>query len=532
VSETKNPEASVKQKRDIAVLVISVFIAGLCSIIYELLISTISSYFLGDSIRQFSLTIGVYLAAMGIGSYLSRLVNDKRLLKVFINAEILLGLLGGLSVPILYFSFVFTDLYGVVQYTLVFSIGILIGLEIPFLSRLMERYYQLKVNISNVLSLDYIGALVATLLFPFILLPNLGTFRSSIVFGIINMAIGFLNLWRFGDKLESKNKKRLSLSTAFVFTGLVVLLVFSQTLMDNWSQGIYQDRVIYQSQSPYQYIVFTKEQDDLRLFLDGNLQFSSADEYRYHESLVNLPLAVSRPQDLSQVLVLGGGDGLIVRELLKIEEIQKITLIDLDPQITELSISFDSLRELNGSSMLDPRVEIINEDAMVFLEGKSDFKPEIYGMIISDLPDPNNVSLARLYSREMYQLVAAYLSVDGVFVTQATSVAYAPGAYWTIGRSIQAAGFVSVIPYHLYVPSFGDWGFFMGTKNQLGIVEQGFTKPQGFGALAYDSQVFSAENLERYFVFEEDLRVPDLAYSSLDRPLVHEKYLEGWKKWR
>ena len=171
--------------RESHILLFSIFIAGLCSIIYELLIATTGAYFLGDSITQFSLTIGIYMAFMGVGSYLSRWVSDTKLLGSFIGFELVLALIGGMSVPILYFSYAFDLSLQLSSVVLTALIGILIGLEIPLLSRLMEKHYNLKTNISNVLSIDYFGALLATLLFPFLLLPWLGVFKTSLAFGMM-----------------------------------------------------------------------------------------------------------------------------------------------------------------------------------------------------------------------------------------------------------------------------------------------------------------------------------------------------------
>ena len=126
-----------KSIRESHILLFSIFVAGLCSIIYELLIATTGAYFLGDSITQFSLTIGVYMAAMGVGSYFSRFVPDKPLLVYFIGFELLLALLGGLSVPLLYFAYAYGLPLQVISVLLTTLIGILIGLEIPLLSRLM-----------------------------------------------------------------------------------------------------------------------------------------------------------------------------------------------------------------------------------------------------------------------------------------------------------------------------------------------------------------------------------------------------------
>ncbi len=497
-------------------LIASVFVAGLCSIVYELLIATASSYFLGDSIKQFSITIGAYMAAMGVGSYLSRLFSDKYLLQTFIAFELGLALIGGLSVPLLYAAFAYTPFFQLFSIVLTLVIGLFIGLEIPFLSRLLEKHYSLKLNISTVLSVDYLGALIATLVFPFVLLPWLGTFKTSVFFGLINMSIAFLLLWGFSDKLSLNKKKVLWAHTGIVSIILVGTFFLANGLLSAWSNQLYTDRIIYTEETPYQQIVMTKNKNDVRLYLNGNLQFSSTDEYRYHESLVHLPLSLlEKPQ---HVLVLGGGDGLGVRELLKYPVVESITLIDLDPAIHALGKTNPQVVALNKQSLLDERVTLITEDAFKYLLNSK----KQFDVIIIDLPDPNNPSLARLYSKAFYRLVNAHLTTQGVFVTQATSPFFAREAYWTIVQTIREAGFPYVLPYHVNVPSFGEWGFVMGAKT-----------PKQTETITFDveTKYLKQDSVDTMLVFGKDIDELPMTASTLDKPDVLTRYLKGWQHW-
>ncbi len=509
-----SPDKENSHKKTI-ILIASVFIAGLCSIVYELLISTVSSYFLGDSVKQFSITIGLYMAAMGIGSYVSRLIK-RNLLSKFIFVEIILGFLGGTSIPILYAVYAFTDAYSFFMVLLITAIGFLIGLEIPLLTRIMEEYYTLSVNISNVLSVDYLGALIATMLFPFVLLPLLGTFRSSLFFGIINMGIGFMNLWCFSDKFNFNQRKIYKYATISVCLILTSLLVSSQFLIDNWSNSLYEDRIIFSKQTKYQKIVVTSNKDDVRLYLDGNLQFSSIDEYRYHEALVHVPMSLVVKN--ARVLVLGGGDGLAARELLKYSGIESICIVDLDPDIISISRNINYLKKLNEGSLENSKVTIFNEDAFVYLSEASG----LFDLIISDLPDPNNVSLSRLYSKEFYRLVSKRLSSSGLFVAQATSPFFSNKAFWCVHNTIKEAGFKTVLPYHVYVPSFGDWGFVLACQRNLDLDE-----------IDVNVRTRYVENriIKKLFTFEKDLMDLTSECSTIDRPVILTYYLDGWRYW-
>lgn len=507
--------------KETSVLIIAVFIAGLCSIVYELLISTTSSYFLGDSVKQFSLTIGLYMASMGAGAWLSRFIRGNLILN-FVLLEIALGFLGGISVPLLYLCYAAApDVYVFVMVALSLAVGLLIGFEIPLLTRILERFYSLKINISNVLSIDYFGALIATLVFPFILLPFCGTFRSSLIIGLINLSLGFLMLIFFARREGRSQRGKLYLLNAAATIGLFLLLVFAHVLTGFWSQSLYSDQIILDQQTRYQKLVLTRYADDIRLFLNGNLQFSSRDEYRYHEALVHVPMAAARGR--ARILVLGGGDGMAVRELLKYPDVQHIALVDLDPAVTDLARENPLLRELNGNALASPKVDVHNRDAMQFLE---EAVPGSYDVILADLPDPNNISVARLYSREFFNLVGSRLRPEGgVFVTQSTSPYYAAKAFWCIHQTLEQANFTTVLPYHVYVPSFGEWGFNLATNFPSEFDQAGPAVPTRF---------LTASILPQLFSFPADLQAPETALktSTLDEPKLLHYYLADWNYWR
>ena len=354
--------------KEVVILLLSVFIVGFCTIIYELLIGSVSSYFLGDSIKQFSLVIGLTMTAMGLGTLISRLVN-KNLIYYFILIEVALAVFGGLCVPILYFAYTIEEIYYPVMIILILIIGCLIGLEIPLLTRIMEKYYDLKDNISNVLSLDYLGAFFATLAFPFVLLPFFGIFESSVVAGFLNLVVSIINFLWFKDKILRKKSTKLLALVCMVFVFLAGLFVFSKELVKVWGNNIFEDKVIFSEQTPYQKLVMTRNKEDIRLFIDGNVQFSSVDEYRYHELLIHIPMSLANQRE--NILVLGGGDGLAARELLKYDDVKSITLVDLDKKMTDLALNNRYLKELNKDSFLNPKVKIINDDAFKYVENSN-----------------------------------------------------------------------------------------------------------------------------------------------------------------
>ncbi|WP_231915297.1 polyamine aminopropyltransferase [Lewinella sp. 4G2] len=503
-------------------LTVAVFLAGLCSIIYELVISTTSSYFLGDSVKQFSLTIGTYMFAMGIGSFLTKYVEGKEL-EAFVRTEIALGLIGGASVPLLYWLFQFQT-NGQYQWTmlgLVFTIGMLTGVEIPLLARVMKTYYPLKDNLANVLGYDYIGALGATLLFPFLLLPFVGLYSSSLIFGAVNLLLGLAVTLFFKDQLSPGRRNRIY---AWTIGGLIlfsILLWRAEPFLEAWEARAYPHRVIYKEQSPYQKIVLTQNDDDLRLYLNRVIQFSSRDEYRYHEALALVPSAYG--DGVRNALVLGGGEGLLARELLKLPELQRVTIVDLDQRIFDLAGRHGGLADLNDGALADPRTQIRAEDAAVFLRNDTSF----YDLIIADLPDPSSESVARLYSTWFFKMAKARLAENGVFATQATSPYHTRDTYWCVYETLKASGYGTVRPYHVNVPSFGEWGFVMAFDQPSPENDQ----------LAYredvDTKFLDPQLVSTFSYFPKDIRNPgNIRPNRLDKPVLLDYFLEEWSSWQ
>jgi spermidine synthase len=510
----------VSEKIHSHALIFAAFISGLCSIIYELLIATTASYFLGDSVKFFSITIGIYMAAMGIGTLISKYMEEN-ILTQFVRIELALALIGGLSVPSLYFAYAYTPYFLVVYLLLTSIIGVLIGLEIPFLTRLMERYFALKINIANILSFDYFGALIATIAFPFVLLPWIGVYQSSLLFGFVNMSVAFVVLRVFkGEITAYKSLQRI----AFIIIALLALMMLCAHLfLKNWDEALYEDRIIHSEQSKYQRIILTKDRDDVRLYLDGNLQFSSIDEYRYHEALVHVAFSFNNKvavatTPIKRVLLLGAGDGLAVRELLKYD-VEQIMLVDLDKSITDLAQSNPHLLKLNERSLFSEKVKIINADAFGFLQTNN----APFDLIIADLPDPNNSGLARLYSKHFYRLARRNLAEGGMLVTQATSPYFAPLAFWSVANTVKAAGFANVTPYHANVPSFGEWGFVLGSGAKLKIAVP---------KLPIATRYLTTEIISQMLYFPKDLQAKNAKINELDKPIILDYYLSGWQYYR
>ena len=514
-SESPNAvETPVIPRFVVFLLLAAVFAIAVCGIIYELLIGSVSSYFLGNSVEQYSLTIGFFLFAMGLGSWLSRAVRSKLIARL-VMIELWLGLFGGLTVPILYLAFTYTDAYQYVMLLLVVVLGALIGLEIPLLTRILQSQGPLRTTLSNILSMDYLGALLAALLFPFFCLPLLGAFHTSLLTGGVNLLVGAAIFWATRPQIADRDRQWLIVQTGLIALALAAFAFRGTALLEKWESALYQGRIVYNEETQYQKIVVTRWKGDVRLFLNEHLQFSSVDEYRYHESLVHPALTLAR--DRNRVLIVGGGDGLAAREVLKYAEVEHIDLVDLDPRMTKLAKRNLNFTELNENSLSYPKVKVTNEDAFIFLQ--REHVP--WSVVIIDLPDPREEALSKLYSVEGYKMYKRHLSPGGVLVTQATSPFYARRAYWCIGESIKQAGF-AVHSYHAYVPSFGEWGFHLAAGKPLDVSEADFGVPLRF---------LTKELFQSMFLFDPDMSRVDVEPNHLERPRLAEYYRNDYERW-
>ncbi|WP_182871139.1 polyamine aminopropyltransferase [Stieleria mannarensis] len=440
-------------------LYLNVLVIATCGLIYELLAGTLASYLLGDSVTQFSLVIGVYLSALGVGSWLSRYV-EQRVARTFIEIEIALALLGGLSAPLLFVAFAQITWFRIALFGSVFAIGTLVGLELPLLMRILREHLDFRELVARVLTFDYIGALLASVLFPVLLVPSLGLVRTSLLFGMLNAAVGVWGTYLLRPLLSTRGLGALRGRGFLVIGLLVVAFIKADTLTDWTEEVILENPIVYSKQSEFQRIVVTQRQGDFQLHLNGHLQFNSKDEYRYHESLVHP--AMTMADTAERVLVLGGGDGLAVREILRYPGVESVTLVDLDPAMTQLASEFPPLATLNEHALSDPRVTVMNRDAFVWAgEGESQFD-----VAVIDFPDPGSYSVGKLYTTRFFQLLRRRLTSSAVVSVQCTSPLVAPKSYWCIIHTMQQAGF-DVRPYQAAVPSFGVWGFALAGMQPL-----------------------------------------------------------------
>ena len=492
-------------------LLFSVFVIASCGLAYELIAGALSSYLLGDSVTQFSTVIGTYLFAMGVGSWLSKYIT-RDLIGRFIQIELMVGLLGGFSAVALFLVFTWLAApFKLVLYLMVFGVGVLVGLEIPLVMRILKRELAFKDLVSQVLTFDYLGALAVSILFPLILAPHLGMVRTGLLFGVLNVAVALWALHLFREQLPAR--RALAVQSWGVFGLLVAGFAGAGQLTTLAETHLYADEIVYSETTPYQRLVVTRWRDDLRLFLNNNLQFSSHDEYRYHEALVHPGLA-SLP-GARRVLVLGGGDGLAVREILKYPKVESVTLVDLDPAMTDLFATAPPLVALNEGALKSERVKVVNADALQWLEDSKEF----FDFIVIDFPDPANFALGKLYTSAFYRLLEKRLSARGLIAIQSTSPLYARQSFWCVVTTLEDVGFRTA-PYHALVPSFGEWGYIIAGRQEF--VPAAVDLPK--------TRFLTAETLPLLFSFPADMARVPAEVNRLNNQVLVRYFEQEWRK--
>ena len=502
------------------VLLAAVFLCAACGLVYELALITLGQYLVGGSVYQTSLVLGVFVCSMGLGSFASKPLLPRAALS-FAVVELSLALAGGLSVLALYAAYSWLDLYTPALIAISVLVGGLIGAEIPLLMALLQRIRAQDPGeaAADLFAVDYVGALAGGLAFPFVLLPVFGQVRGALVVAAVNLVAAVVLVVLLKDALSPRQRRAVAAGVVAVGLTLGLAALAAGQFLVSARQALYDDPVVVSMRSAYQEIVLTEAfpsrsgPADVRLFLDGDLQFSSTDEHRYHEALVH-PAVLPGARN---ILILGGGDGLAAREVLRHRSVDRVVEVELDPAVLELARNDPRVRAANEGALDDPRVQVVVDDAMTWLRTAS----ERFDAVIVDMPDPDSPATAKLYSQEFYGLVARALAPGGRLAVQAGSPYFAPEAFWCIVSTVESVG-LAVTPYHVDVPSFGDWGFVLAARGAAPVPS---VDPEVAESLRFlDGDVLSAAT-----VFSRDRSRRPSEISTLDRPKILEYEAKGWR---
>ncbi len=539
------------------------FIMGGCGMAYEYTLSKLASDILGNSVQQWAIVIAVMLFCMGLGAEIQRYISDQKVVDVLACSQIGLAVLGGFGpLAMLHIFSAFPAHFILTQYALVSAIGILIGFEIPLLTRINEQFSDdVRTNLARILKMDYIGALIGALVWVFLLFRYFSMVQTSLLLALTTLASTVLFIGTFRKRSRNSGFVFAAASIVIVLVGLGFF--FEREWTESAEQRLYRDRIIFSETSKYQHVVLTESRDgSVSCYINGHLQFDGHDEHIYHEMLVHPAMSIAPRHD--RVLILGGGDGLALREVLKYDDVESVTLVDLDPVMTELAMKNEHFTQLNKGSLSDarvtsvenlaieptadhlkfeisgrgplgqhvdqtlPLVTVLNLDAAAFLAQA----PGRYDVVIIDFPDPNSVELAKLYSQHFYGFLRNKLSADGIFVQQSTSPYHAKEAFLCIGRTITSAG-LATIPYHENVPSFGEWGWWIGGSNTLYSESRLRESLAKIPDLTAETRYLTPEIVRASLQFgKSQLDTNQTEISTITHPRIYNYYLEAWKNTR
>jgi len=536
------------------------FVMGACGLAYEYTLSKVASDILGNSVRQWAIIIGVMMFFMGVGSDLQKYFQNRDLVDKFIYFEILIGLLGAFGPIALLYTFAkIPGHYVLVQYFFVTAIGLIIGFEIPLITRINETFIsELRLNLGAVLKMDYIGSLVGSLVWIFLLPKYFTIMQSAFVLGLANISIALMTFIFFKGLVRQKRKIAVSIFVVFFLLGMGFFSAKSWTTYSE--QFLYRDRILLSETTKYQHIVLTQSRaGDISCYINGHLQFNSFDESIYHENLVHPAFALSPVH--KRILILGGGDGLALREVLKYKDVQSVTLCDIDPQMTILAAKNPYFQKLNKNSLQNSRLTIIHNNAlipagkeMLQIENQNDFHRHsfhddveinvinidaakfveqisgVYDIIIIDFPDPNSFDLSKLYSANFYRHVKKKLSAYGIVVQQSTSPIHAKEVFLCIGRTIKSAG-LAVVPYHDNVPTFGEWGWWIGGRAERYTPETIAQKLRTMDTLNVPTNYLTPELIHASLIFgKNQLKSLNSDVNTIDNNRAFAYYLKAWQR--
>ncbi|MQY14196.1 Polyamine aminopropyltransferase [Streptomyces sp. RB5] len=444
----------------------TVFVCAACGLVYELELVALASYLAGDSVTQASVVLSVMVFAMGAGSLLAKRLRPRAAV-AFGLMEGALALVGGMSAMGLYACFAWLGQSRPALVAFSLAIGVLIGAEVPLLMTLIQRIRRQDAGgaVADLFAADYVGALVGGLAFPFLLLPWLGQITSALATGAVNAAVGgAVVLWLFRRDMSPRARYALLAGNALVLAALLTAATLAGPFEQAARRAVYGDAVRVALRTDVQEIVLTgRPGQPLALYLDGRLRVSERDEYRYHEALVHP--AMTGPH--ARVLILGGGDGLAAREVLRYPDVRSVTVVEPDPEVVRLARTDPRLSALNGKVYGDARLRSVTAEPFGWLRRSAPRRA--YDVIVADLGDPCGAAGMKLYSQEFYGLTRRALAPGGRLSVHAGSAGKRPRVYWTVTSTVRAAGFRTA---GLRVPSDrGDWGLVLAARDGVPVLE-------------------------------------------------------------
>jgi len=552
---------------DDTLLILTMAVLAGCGLIYEYLLSHYAGRVLGVMESTIYTMIGLMIVSMGLGAFAARKVQCA--FNGFVYLELIIALLGASAILFIgaliaitqTLPHVIADMFALPPdmlpqggifnqlsflainspYFFGVMLGFFIGMEIPLIARIREQIHgqHLANNLGTIYGADYIGAGLGAAIWVLFLL-SIDISKAAALTASLNLIAGSFFILRYWHKL----KWQKTFVSLHIVLALIIFLMFNygNQWLNQMNSLLYLDKVVHSQKTHYQQLTFTErnmglssgnaQKNIINFYLNGRLQFSSLDEHIYHDYLVAPVLAGSARHD--NVLIIGGGDGLALRDVLKYNP-KTVTLIDLDNELIDIFQKPEQhlnenlarkISDLNENSLQDKRVKILRSDAFITINEllKSG---QMFDAIIVDLPDPSHPDLNKLYSVNFYARLKQLLSGDGLIAIQSTSPYHAKDSFISIGKTLDAANFVHVQQYHDNVPSFGEWGWTIAAK----VGASPLTRLTKLEKLPVHHTWLNLDMLKAAFIFPNDfyLDKESIGINTLGSHTLYQLHQKAWQ---
>lgn len=449
------------------------FVVAFCSIVYELIYSEMLRVLFGGTVLRYSITIGLFLFSLGVGAFCFRYLSDTE--RNFFRTEVALAVAGPLglllmvgvnSAPWIQFPLK-SELVLVVSHLPIVVVGVLSGLEIPFLSTLVDSSGD---AFSEVLGVDYFGSLVGTVVYALVFYPTLGLVTTIFVLGLANAVVALLFAYQGGFKSSSVPVVVACLLVTASYGGVIAAgesaeraveeTYIGASIESQYPPGQVSVQIQDVRRTAHQRVVIYNRtlaaatdrprHSEQCLRLDGQLQLCDSWVQSYHRGLVDAPMGMFPHRPDTRVLLIGGGDHIAMNRLRKYNV--TVDQVDLDGEFLEYTKNHPYFEQYHDNAYTYDRLTTYKTDALTHLRTTD----RQYDLVLLDLPGARNDDMLPVYSTEFYRLLRGHLTDDGIVVSWGYDRSAYSTHYVTYMNTVRAAGFDRHVAYHAWGDTDGD----------------------------------------------------------------------------
>lgn len=529
---------------------IMVFLTGFVSFGYEVVMQAEALIYLGSSNIAMGIVISMfilgYLSSILFGIWADRLRNTGSRVILFLSIEIIVGLIIIFMGDILRTAPVLADLFSAIpvigllsRYTflLIFVslmaiiVPALMGGELPIAMKILsgispDAYDEIGKTTGTLFTLDSLGSALGGVVTSVFLLEALGKSATSLFVGLLSLFVVLL----FGSMYTAvkrgvvgKVATMLSRSPArFIrpigraagrYKGWIIFAAVLGTVISTIivnvapikygaQQDMYEGIVVYYEETPFNTIAVTKHIElELSFFQNRKLVISEKDHFQQYEPMVHVPM--NSLQSPERVLILGGGNGGALSEVLKYPSVTEVVVVERDPAMVEVSRKYFS--KVLGSPFDDTRVSVNHSYPRDYLDSQSDdvvseeAGGSTFDCIIIDLQEPRTDEMAMNYTGEFYQNVSRALSKEGIVVSHASSPIITPETAVVVRNTMEMV-FGSSLLFGTDIWSTGPYLFCMASKTASSLHMNASRIGENYATLTSSTRLYTPANHEAFLL--------------------------------